>query len=56
MYTYVINWVRVWASAVFFYSENSYFGWNRLPQSTEELICDGIVLLILALSFSRERV
>jgi hypothetical protein len=33
----------------FFISENNYFGWNRYPQSSEELICDGIVLLLVVL-------
>jgi hypothetical protein len=35
---------------VFFWMENEYFGWNGKPQSEAELICDGIVFLIFALS------
>ena len=29
---------------------NDYFGWNRLPQSPEECLCDGVLFLILALA------
>jgi len=37
-------------SLLFWYSETKYFGWNALPQSPEEVICDGIAILIGALS------
>jgi len=36
----------VWA--VFY---NSYFGWNFHPQSPEELICDGIFVLMAGMVF-----
>ena len=35
----------VWA---YFY--NSYFGWNWSSQSVEELFCDGIFAILIALS------
>lgn len=34
----------------FWVLENNYFGWNRHPQSAEEMICDGLVFVILALA------
>ncbi len=30
----------------FFIVVNQYFGWHSYPQSPEELICDGITLLL----------
>lgn len=45
-------WVGVWGLAVFFgFWETAHFGWNAKPLSDAEVICDGITLLILALSF-----
>lgn len=38
----------VWMTAV-----NVHFGWNRWPQSSAELICDGIGLLMTALWWAR---
>jgi hypothetical protein len=35
----------VWA-----YMYNSFFGWNFSSKSTEEVICDGIFAILLALS------
>ena len=34
----------------FFFSQNDYFGWNRLPKSDFELIADGITLLLVAMA------
>ncbi len=45
------NVVRIILAANFYWLQNSYFGWNRKPQSPEEVLADGIFLLILALSF-----
>ena len=42
-------WLLVLA-LIFFVHENNYFGWNRLPQSPEELLADGIVVLLVAMS------
>ena len=39
----------------FWVLENNYFGWNRHPQSAEEMICDGLVFVILALACLGER-
>lgn len=33
----------------FAWSETAYFGWNLMPRSAAETICDGIALLIMAL-------
>ncbi|MEG9561057.1 hypothetical protein [Pseudomonas aeruginosa] len=42
----------IWFLAVYFwFMENRYFGWNAHPQSEAELICDGIVILLVALAF-----
>lgn len=35
--------------------ETAYFGWNMLPQSDAEIICDGIAVLISALAFLQDR-
>lgn len=35
---------------IWFFLENDYFGWNRTAQSPEELICDGIVLVLVAIA------
>jgi hypothetical protein len=46
-----MNWPIVLVSAGFFIAKENYFGWNALPKSPEELICDGIWALIFALAF-----
>lgn len=56
MYTYVINWSRLFLAGWAFYFENNYFGWNRLPMSDAELVCDLMILFMLAMSISREPV
>lgn len=44
--------LQVLFTALFFgLVETHYFGWNLTPQSDAEIICDGIVMLIFALSF-----
>lgn len=42
---------RVWwlIPLLFYYEENTYFGWNAVPHSGTELIADGIVLLLAVL-------
>ena len=43
---------RIWVLAVIFgLAETAYFGWNFSPKSPEEMICDGITLVLLAMSF-----
>lgn len=39
----------------YFVAENNYFGWNQLPASPEELIADGIFLVLLSLAFEKDR-
>lgn len=53
MSEYRFNWWRFLLGQGFWLMETSYFGWNGLPGSDAELICDGIVLLISALSIER---
>jgi hypothetical protein len=52
-YHYIVNWSRASVCFVFFIMENAHFGWNRWPQSPEELICDGIVLTMMAMSVQK---
>ena len=35
---------------VFGFIKNQHFGWNMQPESSIELICDGIMLIIFSLS------
>lgn len=35
--------------------ETAHFGWNALPQSDAEVVCDGIAMLITALAFVAPR-
>lgn len=45
-----MNWI-IWLVGMFFWwEETAYFGWNMLPQSPAEVICDGIAALIFALA------
>lgn len=53
MKTYAVNWWRLLLTIVFYVHQNSYFGWHRAPQSEAELIADGLVLLLAALSVQR---
>ena len=46
-----INWYTFGLAMFFSVVETNYFGWNMTPQSEAELICDGITLLLFALSF-----
>jgi hypothetical protein len=46
-----INIPRAVFAAFFGLVSTSYFGWNLSPKSEAELICDGITILIAALSF-----
>lgn len=45
-----MNWPIWFLAAIFWFNENRYFGWNGWPQSDAELICDGIVCLLVALA------
>lgn len=49
-----MNWplaIAIW----FWIAETSYFGWNAWPQSDVEMVCDGIAMLLLSLSFVAKR-
>lgn len=48
-----MNWSAGIIAILFFIGQNNYFGWNARPQSPEELICDGIVLVLVALFLGR---
>ncbi len=50
---YRVNWPVLFVGLFFWYEETKYFGWNALPGSPAEVICDGIALLILALAIKR---
>jgi hypothetical protein len=50
---YVVNWWAFFIGQCFWLLETSYFGWNALPKSDAELVCDGLVCLITALSIKR---
>lgn len=48
--------LRIWIVAVFFgFAETAYFGWNMLPGSPEEMICDGITMVLLVMAFMSRR-
>lgn len=36
----------------FWFIETNYFGWNFLPSSPEELICDGLVLVMWCIAIA----
>lgn len=50
-----MNWRILFLSLCFWIEENSYFGWNLTADSPEEVICDGIFVLIAALSLLKEK-
>jgi hypothetical protein len=50
---YQVNWIVLFIGIFFWWMETKYFGWNMVPGSDAELICDGIALLIQALAFQR---
>lgn len=46
--------VPIFLIAIFFsLIINDYFGWNMFPHSDAELICDGIVMILAALSLKK---
>lgn len=47
-------WIFIIANG-FALEENFYFGWNMTPKSDAELIADGIVMLLFALSIVARR-
>jgi hypothetical protein len=47
-----MNTLVVLMGIAFGIGETAYFGWNFLPGSEAELICDGIALLIVAIGMT----
>lgn len=50
-----MNWWIFFLAVLFFIEQNRYFGWNAFPQSDAELMADGIMLVIAALSFKESK-
>lgn len=46
-----VNWPVFWTGQLWWLTETAHYGWNALPQSDAELICDGIAFLIFALAW-----
>jgi hypothetical protein len=45
------NVIWLWfVAACFWWEQNEYFGWNRLPQSDAELIADGITIILVSIA------
>ena len=51
------RWVVIWPTFIlaniFGLAETAHFGWNFLPGSDAEMICDGITCVLFVLSFRR---
>lgn len=44
----------IWALAIIFaLMTGAHFGWNAYPRTDTELICDGIVFLLIALAWKK---
>jgi ammonia channel protein AmtB len=44
----------LWLLAIVFAGlSNAYFGWNWRPKSDAEMICDGIVFVLVAIAASK---
>lgn len=50
-WTQRINWPVFWTGQFWWLTETAHYGWNFAPQSDAEMICDGIFILIMALSW-----
>lgn len=47
----------IWACAVMFWLiETGHFGWHALPASDAEVICDGIVFVLLSIAYINGRI
>lgn len=53
MKKYEIIWPVFLIACLFGILETAHFGWNLKPGSGEEMICDGIAFLILAMSVTK---
>lgn len=45
------NWPVFWTGQLWWLLETAHFGWNLMPASDAELICDGIFLVIMAMAW-----
>lgn len=45
------NWPIFWIGNAWLLIETAHFGWNSLPKSDAEVICDGIGCLIVAMAW-----
>lgn len=46
----------LWMIAIIFgVASNAWFGWNWTPKSDAEVICDGIVLLLVAVAYAADK-
>lgn len=50
---YEVNWLVFFLGQLFWLVETAHFGWNFTPKSDAEIVCDGIAVLITALSIKR---
>lgn len=53
MKKYEIIWPVFVIGLLFGIAETAHFGWNLKPGSGDEIICDGITFLILAMSVKK---
>lgn len=37
-------------SLIYWFGESTFFGWSLVPSSGDKLICDGIAMIIMAMS------
>lgn len=51
MKTYLIGFFLMVGGSIFSIIETWYFGWNLIPQSTAEVICDMICFFSIMLGF-----
>jgi len=50
MGAFKVNKYILFIAVMFGISKNQYYGWNFNPQSDAEMICNGIIMLIVALA------
>jgi len=53
---YEANHIVLSIGIVYWIYFNCYFGWNMLPKSNTEIICDGIFVLIIALALPKPKI
>jgi len=45
---------KIFIATMYFVIQNSYFGWNPLPESDVELITDLMFLILVAILFNKD--